>query len=92
MLLISIYNMESTRNGNDSTNVRVVCRFRPLNAKEKELGVETVQQISNSTTVRIRDPKVPEPLAISLDRIFDMDTTQESIYEVSAKPVVNSVL
>lgn len=76
----------------DSGNVRVICRFRPLNAKEKELGVETVQQICSEGTVKVKDPKVPEPLVVSLDRIFDMGSTQESIYEISARPVVNSVL
>lgn len=76
----------------DSGNVRVICRFRPLNTKERELGVETVQQICAEGTVKLKDPKVPEPLVITLDRIFDMNSTQENVYEASARPVVNSVL
>ena len=70
----------------------MVCRFRPLNSKEIELGTEVMQEVSNHSTVRIRDNKSTEPHTFSLDHIFDIDSTQEQIYEVAAKPVVSSVL
>ena len=38
-------------------NIKVVCRFRPLNEREKALGNSTVQELLDDKTVAIRDLK-----------------------------------
>ena len=69
-----------------SCNVRVVCRVRPLNSKERALGGE--QSIT-----------FPKPNVISLlgayypfDRVFEPHSTQYDVYEFTAKPIIKDVL
>ena len=82
------YNMNDESNG----EIKVVCRFRPLNAKEL--------QISNSICVDIlpgkRSVSVPQgncsPLVFTLDYIFSPSVSQEEVYEISSKSIIEAVL
>eukprot|EP01015_Nassula_variabilis_P008644 TRINITY_DN16858_c0_g1_i1.p2 TRINITY_DN16858_c0_g1~~TRINITY_DN16858_c0_g1_i1.p2 ORF type:complete len:205 (+),score=33.28 TRINITY_DN16858_c0_g1_i1:115-729(+) len=83
----------------DTGNVRVVCRFRPLNEKEKELQNETVcVEFKDKQTVKIRMSQPSNSEAgggtpsFSFDRVFDVNAHQQEVYEFAAKPVIESVL
>lgn len=110
---------------NNSNNIRVVCRFRPLNNKEKSmynipsdlyddpsiynecLNIDSNTRIINSNAICVSFKSKTEidistnatsssdnksKLSFTFDRIFNPMETQEDIYEVSAKPIINSVL
>lgn len=72
-------------------NINVVCRFRPLNEKEKEISASTCVSFSSNTTVTVNQSD-SNPLHFTFDRVFNPSSTQEEIYEFSAKHVVESVM
>lgn len=81
-------------------NVKVVCRFRPLNEREKALGNLTVHDLLDDKTVAIKDSKLekvdkngqPETLKFSFDRVFGMESTQEQVYTYAASSLIDSVI
>lgn len=91
-------------NNNQNTNIRVLCRFRPLN--QNELKIQQTKQSSsldefNSLCVRFLDLSQVEikssaennsKYKFNFDRIFSPDSHQKEIYEAAAKPIVSSVL
>jgi len=70
-------------------NVRVVCRFRPLNQKEIDLGMGGICQFEDSQTVTL---KGQETHKFTFDRVFPMPTTQKEVFEESAKAVIEDIL
>jgi kinesin family protein 5 len=80
------------------SNVKVVCRFRPLNEKEKSQGAEIAQELLDDKTVVVRDsPKEKaissaEPPKFTFDRVFDCGANQETVYTYAASSVVEGVL
>ena len=83
-----------------SAKVKVFCRIRPENEKEKLNGLKTCMFPHSETTVKIYTD-VPSTSAIinnkeenrssqdfTFDRIFGSDSTQEQIFEVIAKPII----
>ncbi|CAG9321136.1 unnamed protein product [Blepharisma stoltei] len=75
-------------------NIKVVCRFRPLNQKEKEISMQTCVDFSpDKRTVHVRaQSESAEPLKFNFDYVFDPSSHQSSVYDVAAKPVVESVM
>lgn len=77
-----------------SGNVRVVCRFRPLN--EKELATSDSMCIAISADYKnltmTSQVESTEPLKFSFDHIFSPFSHQESVYEISARPIVDAVM
>ena len=71
-------------------NINVVCRFRPLNEQELEKSSSQCAQFPNSSTVIINQNETQ--LTFNFDRVFPPSSTQEEIYEFSAKHVVESVM
>ena len=83
----------------DTGNVKVVCRFRPLNKSEQEkAGVSQICEFSeDKKSVTIKQCRGNEVLdsggnKFTFDRVFDMDVTQREVYEQSAKPIIEGVL
>jgi kinesin family protein 5 len=76
----------------NSGEILVVCRFRPLNEKE--------QNISNSICVDfgidMKSVSVPQegqsPLTFRFDQVFQPSAFQEEVYQKSAKSIVESVM
>ena len=71
----------------------VVCRFRPLNDKEqiqsKSLCVDFQE---DQQTVSINSQyENGEDLTFTLDHIFPPSGSQEEVYQIAAKPIVNAV-
>ncbi|ETO13512.1 hypothetical protein RFI_23859, partial [Reticulomyxa filosa] len=82
-------------------NIRVVCRFRPVNSKEKH---EEKQQQLEESPITTNPPKynhvtVPRsrgetkpPLEFDLDRVLWTDCDQAKVFEELAKPLVEQVI
>ncbi|KAL9715167.1 hypothetical protein Ac2012v2_001828 [Leucoagaricus gongylophorus] len=79
-----------------STNIKVVCRFRPVNAIETREGGEVVVAFhDNLQTVQVKSAQVsngPEKDGFTFDRVFPMGTKQHEIFEYGVKDIVKDVL
>ena len=77
-----------------SGNVRVVCRFRPLNQKELEifdtLRIEISEDNKNLQVISKYDYN--EPLKFNFDYIFGTTSTQAEVYEIAGKPIIEAVM
>ena len=66
-------------------NIRVMCRFRPLNESEEKSGSKVITKFQ---------PESEETVVVSgkvyvFDKVFKPDTTQENVYNVTAKQIVD---
>ena len=75
----------------------VVCRARPLNNKELDKGAKCCLEF-NKNKKDIAINMASETSAafgqnrFSFDQIFDMKSTQKEVYDVAARPIIDSVL
>ncbi|MBN3296142.1 KIF5A protein, partial [Amia calva] len=67
-------------------NIKVLCRFRPLNQSEVVRGDKFIPKFQGDDTVVIGG----KPYAF--DRVFPTNTTQEQVYNTCAKQIVKDVL
>lgn len=69
-------------------NIKVVCRFRPLNPSERQSGSQEIVSFPPGTkdSVNIRGK------SYLFDRVFGPKSTQAQVYEEAAKPIVKDVL
>uniref|UniRef100_F6X0P8 Kinesin-like protein n=1 Tax=Equus caballus TaxID=9796 RepID=F6X0P8_HORSE len=67
-------------------NIKVMCRFRPLNESEVNRGDKYVAKFQGEDTVMIAS----KPYAF--DRVFQSNTSQEQVYNDCAKKIVKDVL
>ncbi|XP_070768866.1 kinesin-like protein KIF3A isoform X1 [Enoplosus armatus] len=76
-------------------NVKVVVRCRPLNQKEKMMGHKLsvlVDEIRGTITVnKLETPQEP-PKTFTFDTVFGPDSKQLDVYNLTARPIVDSVL
>ncbi|CCM02368.1 uncharacterized protein FIBRA_04463 [Fibroporia radiculosa] len=79
-----------------STNIKVVCRFRPPNSIEQREGGEIVVSFSdNLQTVQIRSAQLstgPERDGFTFDRVFPPGTKQHEVFDYGVKDIVKDVL
>lgn len=79
-----------------STNIKVVCRFRPQNSIELREGGEIVVAFDeNLHTVQLRAAQAtagPEKDGFTFDRVFPMTTQQVEIFEYGVKDIVTDVM
>ncbi|PCH38072.1 kinesin heavy chain [Wolfiporia cocos MD-104 SS10] len=79
-----------------STNIKVVCRFRPTNAIEQREGGEIVVSFSdNLQTVQLRSAQLssgPEKDGFTFDRVFPPGTKQHEVFDYGVKDIVKDVL
>lgn len=73
-------------------NVKVFCRFRPLNTREKNLGEKSngVCEFLNDYTIEV--PGTMGKQKYTFDRIFDSDSQQKHVFDDAIEPVVQSVM
>jgi kinesin family member 5 len=83
--------MEPQEDEETSGNIHVICRFRPLNDKEKEISNTSCVSFPSSTAV-IVTAQDQAPLTFKFDRVFSPLSTQQEVYEFSGKPIVESVM
>ncbi|KAF9532998.1 kinesin heavy chain [Crepidotus variabilis] len=79
-----------------STNIKVVCRFRPVNSIEQREGGEIVVSFAeNLQTVSVRSAATmsgPEKDGFTFDRVFPMGTQQHEVFDYGVKDIVKDVL
>ncbi|KAJ3516625.1 hypothetical protein NLJ89_g1002 [Agrocybe chaxingu] len=72
-----------------STNIKVVCRFRPVNAIEQREGGDIVVSFDdNLQTVGVRSAQTmsgPEKDGFTFDRVFAMGTKQHEVFDYGVK-------
>lgn len=76
-------------------NVRVFCRFRPLNSSEVEHGSQRMIRIDGNTKVYTQSESKSENRSenkFEFDYIFSEAAQQEEVYEIVGKPLVEEVL
>ena len=69
-------------------NIRVMCRFRPLNESEKTTGSKEVVKFPKDAD----DTCIVGGKVYAFDRVFKPDASQESVYAATAKEIVDDVL
>ena len=85
---IQNFSQPSTSN----SNVKVICRFRPLNDKEKENTKDLCITYIDEEQVEIKSKNEYNNFTFQFDKIFNTMSTQKEIYDYSAKELVDSVL
>ncbi|KAF9052650.1 kinesin heavy chain [Panaeolus papilionaceus] len=79
-----------------STNIKVVCRFRPVNAIEAREGGDIVVSFDeNLQTVHVKSAQLssgPERDGFTFDRVFPMGTKQHEVFDYGVKDIVKDVL
>jgi kinesin family protein 5 len=80
--------------GGDKGNIRVVCRFRPLNEKEIKMGSAMCIAFDpdDKTVIMNAAQESLGPMRFTFDHVFPPNTAQVSVYEKAAMPIVDSVL
>eukprot|EP00055_Hartaetosiga_balthica_P005059 m.14228 g.14228 ORF g.14228 m.14228 type:complete len:937 (-) comp4276_c0_seq1:155-2965(-) len=73
-----------------SSNVKVVCRFRPQLANELAKNGTNIVHVNDEFTSAAVDGQ--RKAQFTFDRIFTDASTQEDVYEYAAKPIVEDVL
>uniref|UniRef100_A0AAY5EQ31 Kinesin-like protein n=1 Tax=Electrophorus electricus TaxID=8005 RepID=A0AAY5EQ31_ELEEL len=71
---------------NRNCSIKVMCRFRPLNAAEVDRGDRYIPKFQAEETVVIGG----KPYVF--DRVFQSNTTQEQVYNACAQRIVKDVL
>ncbi|CAO3632025.1 unnamed protein product [Cunninghamella echinulata] len=100
-------NNMNSNNNNSNTNIgqsdlnqkiRVCVRKRPLNKKEVERGEKDISPTSGIRSININEPKVKVDLtkyieqhSFTFDDVFDVDASNEKIYQRTAQPLVKYV-
>lgn len=77
--------------------VQVYCRVRPFNAAETQRGARSCLRFSSDPTrVQLCQADGSAPAAgtnsFSFNRVFDLDSTQHEVYDVAARPIIDSVV
>jgi kinesin family member 5 len=78
-----------------TSNIRVLCRFRPLNEREKqEFPDQMCAEFLNDNQSFIIHPQSEHNDAhqFKFDYVFSPAASQESVYQIAAKPIVEAVM
>lgn len=69
-------------------NIRVMCRFRPLNDSEEKSGSKVIAKFPNDT----EDTVILSGKVYVFDKVFKPECTQLEVYTATAKEIVEDVL
>jgi kinesin family protein 3/17 len=74
--------------------VKVIIRCRPMSSGEQQKGLENVVHIRNDRNeITVNKPASnEEPKTFTFDCVFDINVTQDEIYQKTAAPIVENVL
>lgn len=87
----SAANSPMLKTGQSSTNIRVIARFRPFNALERELSDnKDVSQFESDLTVSIKHGKEIEKF--TFDHVFPPTATQTEVFDKLGRPTIEDVL
>ncbi|KAG7500179.1 kinesin KIF3A isoform X2 [Solea senegalensis] len=76
-------------------NVKAVVRCRPLSKKEEKMGhqhVVIVDEICGMVTVKKPESPKEPPKNFNFDMVFGPDSKQVDVYNLTARPIIESVL
>ncbi|XP_048190086.1 kinesin-like protein KIF3A isoform X2 [Perognathus longimembris pacificus] len=76
-------------------NVKVVVRCRPLNEREKAMYYRqavSVDEMRGTITVHKTDSSNEPPKTFTFDTVFGPDSKQLDVYNLTARPIIDSVL
>ncbi|KFP02127.1 Kinesin-like KIF3A, partial [Calypte anna] len=76
-------------------NVKVVVRCRPLNEREKTMGYKmavSVDEMRGTITVHKTDSSNEPPKTFTFDTVFGPESKQLDVYNLTARPIIDSVL
>jgi kinesin family member 5 len=73
---------------NNECNIRVMCRFRPLNDSEDKSGSKMIAKFPNE----VEDTVILSGKVYLFDKVFKPGCNQESVYKATAKDIVEDVL
>ncbi|EAS03052.3 kinesin motor catalytic domain protein (macronuclear) [Tetrahymena thermophila SB210] len=82
----------SKKNQQESNNIRVVLRCRPLNKLEIEQGGEQCVKIVDDSTVQVIVAGEEQPHQFSFDKIFPSDTRQIDVFKEVGQPVLECIM
>lgn len=74
----------------EDSNIKVICRFRPLNESENNKGSVLCVEFLSDTSLRI--PNDSETSQYTFDQAFQPTCTQQQVYQAAARPIVESVM
>ena len=83
-----------------SQNIRVICRIRPENEREKNSLYKSCIDVLSEKTVKINPVTNPnnntaiskeEPHEFTFDHIFPNTTIQQDVFDYAAKPLINGL-
>uniref|UniRef100_A0A8C6CU30 Kinesin-like protein n=1 Tax=Moschus moschiferus TaxID=68415 RepID=A0A8C6CU30_MOSMO len=76
-------------------NVKVVVRCRPLNEREKSMYYKqavSVDEMRGTITVHKTDSSNEPPKTFTFDTVFGPESKQLDVYNLTARPIIDSVL
>uniref|UniRef100_A0A8C6RUF6 Kinesin-like protein n=1 Tax=Nannospalax galili TaxID=1026970 RepID=A0A8C6RUF6_NANGA len=76
-------------------NVKVVVRCRPLNEREKSMCYRqavSVDEMRGAITVHKTDSSNEPPKTFTFDTVFGPESKQLDVYNLTARPIIDSVL
>ncbi|XP_031207493.1 kinesin-like protein KIF3A isoform X1 [Mastomys coucha] len=76
-------------------NVKVVVRCRPLNEREKSMCYRqavSVDEMRGTITVHKTDSSNEPPKTFTFDTVFGPESKQLDVYNLTARPIIDSVL
>ncbi|EAR93752.2 kinesin motor catalytic domain protein (macronuclear) [Tetrahymena thermophila SB210] len=79
------------KQADDSANIRVICRMRPLNSLEKSTGGETCIEYDEKR-IFCKVIGTEKPHEFTFDRVFGPNVAQKDVFEIVASPVIESVM
>ena len=75
-----------------AANVNVICRFRPMNELEITNGNEQVCVFTSPTSIQFYSTRERNRYNFNFDHIFQPSSTQQEIYSIGVKDIIDSVL
>ena len=79
----------------NTETVKVMVRVRPMNKKELQLGCKSVISVDKKQNqIELKKPDNEGGLSkdFAYDSVYDTDSLQQSVYDESAFPLVESVI
>lgn len=73
-------------------NVKVICRFRPISDKERDQTKNVCAEFIDNYQVAIKTTHDLNTYRFSFDRIFSPKASQEEVFDLAARPIIDSVL
>lgn len=69
--------------------IRVFCRVRPMNKKEKDMDCETCMDVEDEMTMKVTTKNGPKKF--NFDSIFGENSTQEEVYDESNRTIQSAI-